>query len=90
MPTLDGDEELTIPAGTQTGDSFVLRGKGVPYLQRSGRGDQIVLVRVLTPTKLSPKQRELLRELGKTLGSEEIQEPSKGLLDRIKDALGVA
>jgi len=90
VPTLDGDEELAIPAGTQTGETFVLRGKGVPYLQRNGRGDQIVLVRVLTPTRLTAKQKDLLRQLGTTLGTAEIQEPNKGFFDKLKDALGMS
>jgi len=88
VPTLDGDEELTIPPGTQTGELFRLRGKGVPYLRRNGRGDQLVVVRVLTPTRLTPKQKELLRELGKTLGKEVIQEPEKNFFDRVKEAFG--
>jgi len=89
VPTLDGDEEMAIPAGTQTGDTFRLRGKGVPYLQRNGRGDQLVLVHVLTPTKLSKRQKELLQELSRTLGKEVIHQPEKGLLDKLKEALGV-
>jgi molecular chaperone DnaJ len=89
VPTLDGEEETTIPAGTQTGDTFRLRGKGVPYLQRNGRGDQLILIHVLTPTKLSKRQKELLQELSKTLGKEVIHQPEKGLLDKLKEALGV-
>jgi molecular chaperone DnaJ len=60
----------------------------VPYLRRNGRGDQLVVVRVLTPTRLTPKQKELLRELGKTLGKEVIQEPEKNFFDRVKEAFG--
>jgi molecular chaperone DnaJ len=89
VPTLDGQEEMAIPAGTQTGDTFRLRGKGVPYLQRTGRGDQVVLVHVLTPTKLNKRQKELLRELSKTLGKEVVHQPEKGLLEKLKEALGV-
>ena len=89
VPTLDGEEEMAIPAGTQTGDTFRLRGKGVPYLQRNGRGDQLVLVHVLTPTKLNKRQKDLLQELSKTLGKEVIHQPEKGLLDKLKEALGV-
>jgi molecular chaperone DnaJ len=89
VPTLDGDEELTVPAGTQTGETFRLRGKGVPYLRRNGRGDQLVMIHVLTPTKLSPKQKELFTELGKTLGKEVIQQAEKGFFDKVKDALGM-
>jgi len=89
VPALDGDEELVIPAGTQTGEMFRLRGKGVPYLERSGRGDQLVIVRVLTPAKLTVRQKELFKELGKTLGKEVIQQLEKGFFDKVKDALGM-
>ena len=89
VPTLDGDVELDVPGGTQTGDTFRLRGKGVPFLQRSGRGDQLVLVRVVTPTKLTSRQRELFKELADTMCDEDCQQPEKGLFDKIKDALGM-
>ncbi|MGD9405069.1 MAG: molecular chaperone DnaJ [Anaerolineae bacterium] len=89
VPTLDGDEELAIPAGTQSGDVFKMRGKGVPHLQRNGRGDQLVMVHVLTPTKLSQQQKELLTELSKTLGKEAVHQPEKGLFERVKEAIGL-
>lgn len=60
--TLDGEGELKIPAGTQSGKIFKLRGKGIPKLNSSGRGDQLVEVIVITPTKLSRKQKKLLKE----------------------------
>jgi molecular chaperone DnaJ len=53
VPTIDGSEVLTIPAGTQTGKTFRLREKGIPHLRGMGRGDQYVTVRVRTPTRLS-------------------------------------
>jgi len=89
VPTLDGDEQLVIPAGTQTGETFRLRGRGVPYLRRNGRGDQLVIIQVLTPTKLTASQQELLKELGKTLGKEVVQQPEKGFFDKFRDALGI-
>jgi molecular chaperone DnaJ len=89
VPTLDGEEELVIPAGTQTGETFRLRGKGVPYLRRNGRGDQLVMVQVLTPSKLTPQQKDLLKKLGKTLGKEVIQQPEKGFFEKFKEALGI-
>jgi molecular chaperone DnaJ len=89
VPTLDGDEELLIPAGTQTGETFKMRGKGVPYLRRNGRGDQVVIVHVQTPSKLTARQRELLKELGTTLGKEVVHQPEKGLLNKLKEALGI-
>ena len=89
VPTLDGDEELAIPAGTQTGETFRLRGRGVPYLRRNGRGDQVVITHVRTPTGLTARQKELLQELGTSLGKEVVHQPEKGLLSRLMEALGL-
>lgn len=89
VPTLDGDEVLTIPVATQTGDVFRLRGKGVPYLRKNGRGDQLVMVHVLTPAKLTKRQKELFAELGKSLGKEVIHQPEKGLFAKVREALGL-
>ena len=86
VPTLDGVERLQIPPGTQTGDTFRLRGKGIPYLRRNGRGDMLVTVFVRTPTNLTEEQRELLRELGRTLGKEPIPQNEKSIFDRLKEA----
>lgn len=61
--TVDGKVKLKIPAGTQSGKMFRLKGKGVPYLNDSGRGDHIVTVRVVTPTKLTKKEKELFKKL---------------------------
>jgi molecular chaperone DnaJ len=87
VPTLDGSEKLAIPAGTQTGESFRLRGKGIPYLRGGGRGDQLVTVYVVTPKKLTSEQQELFEELAKTLGKEVIPQGEKGFFDRLKDVL---
>lgn len=89
IPTLDGEEDLSIPAGTQTGDVIRLRGKGVPHLRRNGRGDQLVMFNVSTPTKLTKKQKQLLEELGRTLGKEVVHQPEKGLFQKLRDALGI-
>jgi molecular chaperone DnaJ len=90
VPTVDGEEPLKIPAGTQTGQTFRLRGKGVPYLRQSGRGDQVVIARVMVPTKLSDHQRKLLQELSKTLeGAAPGGERDDSFFSRIKDALGI-
>lgn len=89
VPTLHGDEALTISAGTQSGEQFVLRGRGVPFLRRTGRGDQKVVVRVATPTNLNESQKSLLRELGETLGREIVPQNGKGFFDKVKDAFGV-
>ena len=88
VPTLDGDEILAVPAGTQTGKVFRLRGKGVPYLRRNGRGDELVIVQVAIPTELSDEQKELFKDLAKTLGKEVIPQEEKGLLEKIVDFLG--
>ena len=57
---LHGKVKLKIPAGTQTGTKFRLRGKGVPNVQGRGTGDQHIIVKVVTPTKLTEKQKQLL------------------------------
>ncbi len=62
VPTIHGKKKLTIPPGTQTGQRFTLRGQGVPRLRGSGCGDMIIEAKVTTPTKLTEKQKELLRE----------------------------
>lgn len=64
VETLDGKVKLTIPAGTQTGTSFRLRGRGFPKLRGYGKGDQHVRVNVQTPTNLTEEQKELLRKFG--------------------------
>jgi molecular chaperone DnaJ len=82
--TLEGETPLKIPEGTQSGKEFRLRGKGVPYLNERGRGDLIVQVIVETPKKLSKAQREVIQQLGETLGVEN-RVASRGLLDKMKD-----
>ncbi len=89
VPTLEGEEELAIPAGTQTGDTFVLKGQGVPHLRRNGRGNEVVTVQVMVPTQLNSEQKRLLLQLGKTLGREVIPQPGKSIFDKVREALGV-
>jgi len=84
IETLDGNATIKVPEGTQSGRQFRLRGKGVPHLNDHGKGDLIVEVRVATPTKLSKRQKELLRELGETMEVENIP-TSGGLFDKMKD-----
>jgi molecular chaperone DnaJ len=88
VPTIDGKEKLTIPAGTQSGTVFRLRNKGVPYLQHEGRGDQLVITQVAIPKRLTEKQEKLFHELSQTLGKEVIPQKERGFLHNIKDALG--
>lgn len=85
VPTLDGDEKLAIPPGTQTGKMFRLRNKGVPHLRTSGRGDQLVVIDVMIPTNLTADQRQLFKDLAKTLGKEVIPQQEKTFIDKLKD-----
>ncbi len=87
VPTLAGPLELTVPPGTQTGESFCLRGKGLPELGGRGEGDQYVVVRVVTPRKLTARQQELLEEFAR-LGGEELEMRDKSLFDRMRDVFG--
>ncbi|MCK9245345.1 MAG: molecular chaperone DnaJ [Anaerolineaceae bacterium] len=85
VPTVDGDVNLRIPPGTQPGRVFRLKDKGVPILNRSERGNQMVTVNVQIPTNLDKQQETLLTELGKTMGTDiKIQERS--FFDKLKDA----
>ena len=67
VPTVDGNTLLKVPQGTQNGKVFRIKGKGVPRLNSGGRGDQLVVVRVVTPQSLNKEQRQLFEELAKTL-----------------------
>ncbi len=87
VPTLDGKARIKVPEGTQPGTFFRLRGKGIPHLRGYGRGDQHVKVTVNIPRKLSGKQRELIREYAE-LSGEDVLPAEKGILDKMKDALG--
>ncbi|MDL2300556.1 molecular chaperone DnaJ [Clostridiaceae bacterium OttesenSCG-928-D20] len=68
VPTIDGSVKYSLPEGTQTGTVFRLKGKGIPYLNSSSRGDQYVTVNVQTPTNLSSRQKEILKELSELSG----------------------
>jgi molecular chaperone DnaJ len=87
MPSLDGEVEVDIPAATQSGDEFVLRGKGVPHLRGNGRGDMIVRTVVVTPEDLTDEQQGLLEQLAKTMGTPTLPRRSKGLFERLRDAV---
>ena len=84
LPTLDGDEEILVAAGTQPGREFVLRQRGVPRLQGRGRGDLRVRVQVQVPTKLTDFEAELLKKLAEARGEELHSE--HGIFARIKSA----
>lgn len=70
VPTLDGKVQYNVPAGTQSGDVFKLKGKGIQSLNNRGRGDELVRVIVDVPRNLNDRQKQLLRELDEALGNE--------------------
>ncbi len=86
-PTLEGKIKMKVPAGTQSGSVFRLRGKGIVDLRGGGRGDQLVRVVVETPTKLGAKQKELLEEFARLNGGE-LHPISKGFFDKVKELFG--
>ena len=67
VPSLDGGIKLNIPPGTQDGRAFHLKGKGIPSANGRGRGEEIVIVRVVTPEHLDKRQKHLFQELGEIL-----------------------
>lgn len=87
VPTVHGNVEMTIPAGTQTGKTFRLKGKGAPRLRGGSQGDQHVTVKVVTPTKLNDAQKEALLAFAKASGDEKIAPQKKGFFNKVKDAL---
>ncbi len=70
VPTLTGKVKLKIPAGTQTGTNFRLRGKGVPNVHGRGQGDQHVKIRVVTPKNLTEKEKDILRDFAQMSGGQ--------------------
>ena len=86
VATVHGECKLTIPAGTQSGETFRLKGQGAPRLGRQGRGDQIVAVHVETPRRLSKRSRELLQELSVEEGAPRAS--GHGLFERVRELLG--
>jgi molecular chaperone DnaJ len=91
VPTLSGDEELKIPAGTQPGAVFTLRGKGMPSLRRGRPGDQRVVVNVQVPRNLTSQQREMLERFQETLGPHNLAQDGderESLFARVRRAFG--
>ena len=84
VPTLEGEQVLKVPDGTQSGTTLRLRGKGVPVLNGHGKGDLFVEVRIQTPGKISKRQRELLQELEGTLQVEN-KPQRRSLMNKMKD-----
>lgn len=87
VPTVHGNVEMTIPAGTQTSKTFRLKGKGAPRLRGGSQGDQHVTVKIVTPTKLNDAQKEALLAFAKASGDEKIAPQKKGFFNKVKDAL---
>lgn len=87
VPTLEGEQPLKVPAGTQPGTVFRIRGKGVPVLNGHGRGDLFVELKVETPAKLTKRQRELMQELESTITVEN-KPQRRSLLGKVKDIFG--
>jgi molecular chaperone DnaJ len=86
VPTLEGDLQLDLEPGTQPGKVLVLRGKGMPSLQRSGRGDQRVRVNVLVPRRLTDEQRTLLERF-EELSGEDTYRRDEGFFEKLRSAL---
>ena len=82
VPTIHGTKKLSIPKGTQSGDIFKLKNEGVPHLRGGGQGDMIVEVKVVTPTKLTKKQKELLKQFA-DLERKKEQGNEESLLNRL-------
>lgn len=87
IPTLEGDHTLEIPAGTQPGKVFHLRNKGVPHVNRNGRGDQLVVVSIEVPRSLTAEQKQLFEDLAKSLGTE-VTFRQRSFLDSLKEFFG--
>jgi molecular chaperone DnaJ len=86
VPTLDGQEKVSVAAGTQTGAARLLSGRGLPHKRGFGRGDLHLHFRVVTPTRLTAKQKELLRAFAAAGEGSEGERERSGLFERVKDA----
>lgn len=94
VPTLDGEDSVTLPAGTQAGARFKLRNKGMPNVSGRGRGDLHVIVRPAVPKKLTKEQKKLLEQLARTMEPEQVDisrarsEEDKPFFEKVKDIFG--
>jgi molecular chaperone DnaJ len=93
IPTLEGDEPFKVPEGTESGQSFRLRGRGMPDVTGRGRGDLFVTMKVITPKKLTKEQKKMLEQLAASLPKEQfaptpVNHEDKGLFGRVKDIFG--
>lgn len=83
VPIIDGTESLHIPEGTQTGSTFRLKAKGLPDMNSGAKGDEYVIIRVATPTKLNEEQKKLLQEFGESLGEQIHPHDGKGFFEKL-------
>jgi len=88
VPTVEGSEEVEVPAGAQSGTEIRLRGKGVPRLRGAGRGDLHVILNVVVPSKLTKRERELLRELDEVSQPAVLPKGNGSIIDRLRDFFG--
>ena len=92
VPTLDGREQVQVPAGTQPGTRFKLRSKGMPHVNGRGQGDLYAIARVAVPKKLTKEQKHALEELNRLLPQEKLDEEAGGeekpFFERVKDIFG--
>ena len=84
VPTLDGQVTMKVPEGTQPGKVLRLKGKGIPNLRGGSRGDQLVRIKVVVPTKLSEKQKDALRKFA-DISKDNINPEEKSFMDKVKD-----
>ena len=85
VKTLDGEEDLKVPAGTQTGTVFRVKGKGMPNLAARGHGDLFVAVTLVTPKTLTKEQRKLLEQLAEV---EDLDLTDESLMDKVRNIFG--
>ncbi|HLQ96400.1 MAG TPA: molecular chaperone DnaJ [Pseudogracilibacillus sp.] len=86
VPTVHGEVMIKVPAGTQTAKTFRLKGKGAPNVRGYGHGDQHVKVRVVTPTKLTKEQKDLIKQFNETSDNDPISENGSSFFNRFKKA----
>jgi molecular chaperone DnaJ len=86
VPTLDGPVPLQVPAGTQPGETIVMRGRGLPPLQRGRTGDLRVVINVTIPRRLSREQRDLLERLADSMTHDNVRS-DEGMLSKLKRVL---
>jgi molecular chaperone DnaJ len=85
IPTLDGDEEVVFAPGTQPGETKMLRGKGVQHLNGHGRGDQVILIKVMVPRDLDEQQQRLLQDFDDACGGDHYGERDEGVLQKLRN-----